>query len=223
MENEKQSTEYTTPRHLCEAMKADIDTYDGILLGFGTELFKQKNEDIEEILEALAKYLEHKNYFIISSVKSDILRKSSLNQKRIVCPYLEAGGMASDNENSTDKAKADDKVDDKAADNIDDKADNKADNNADNKVDENRQWDLYNKWLSGTLAKKLLVIELGEGFNNPNLIKWPFERIVMINEKAHFYRVHSMFYQIPPEINKKSVTFKYDSYEVLKMLVNIVK
>lgn len=223
MENEKQSTEYTTPRHLCEAMKADIDTYDGILLGFGTELFKQKNEDIEEILEALAKYLEHKNYFIISSVKSDILRKSSLNQKRIVCPYLEAVGMASDNENSTDKAKVDDKVDDKAADNIDDKADDKVDNNADNKVDENRQWDLYNKWLSGTLAKKLLVIELGEGFNNPNLIKWPFERIVMINEKAHFYRVHSTFYQIPPEINKKSVTFKYDSYEVLKMLVNIVK
>lgn len=219
MENEKQSTEYTTPEHLCEAMKADIDTYDGILLGFGTELFKQKNVDIAEILEALAKYLEHKNYFIISSVKSDILRKSSLNQKRIVCPYLEAGGMASDNENNIDKAKADDKVDDKAADNIDDKEDNKADN----KADENRQWDLYNKWLSGTLAKKLLVIELGEGFNNPNLIKWPFERIVMINEKAHFYRVHSMFYQIPPEINKKSVTFKYDSYEVLKMLVNIVK
>ena len=84
-----------------------------------------------------------------------------------------------------------------------------------------KQWDLYNKWLSGTLAKKLLVVELGEGFNNPNLIKWPFERIVMINEKARFYRIHSMFYQIPPEIKDKSVTYKYDAYEVLKTLVNM--
>ena len=86
-----------------------------------------------------------------------------------------------------------------------------------------KQWDLYNKWLSGTLAKKLLVVELGEGFNNPNLIKWPFERIVMINEKARFYRIHSMFYQIPPEIKDKSVTYKYDAYEVLKTLVNMFK
>ncbi len=37
--------------------------------------------------------------------------------------------------------------------------------------------ELYNKWLSGTLAKKLLVIELGEGFNNPNLIKWPLREL----------------------------------------------
>ena len=148
---------------------------------FATRLLKYKNDGIDDVLACLAKYLEHKNYFIISSVKDDILRNSELNQKRIVCPYL----------GETDK------------------------------TNEDKQWDLYNKWLSGTLAKKLLVVELGEGFNNPNLIKWPFERIVMINEKARFYRIHSMFYQIPPEIKDKSVTYKYDAYEVLKTLVNM--
>ena len=30
-----------------------------------------------------------------------------------------------------------------------------------------------------------------------------------------------MFYQIPPEIKDKSVTYKYDAYEVLKTLVNM--
>ena len=39
-----------------------------------------------------------------------------------------------------------------------------------------KQWDLYNKWLSATLNKKLMLIELGEGFLIPNLIRWPFER-----------------------------------------------
>ena len=48
-------------------------------------------------------------------------------------------------------------------------------------------------------------------------------KIVMINEKARFYRIHSMFYQIPPEIKDKSVTYKYDAYEVLKTLVNMFK
>lgn len=177
------NTDYSSPELLCSAIRDDIQTFDGILFGFGTELFKKKNEDINEVLNKLSEYLNHKNYFIISSIKDDTLRRSDLNQKRIVCPYL----------SDTDKET------------------------------EDKQWELYNKWLSGTLAKKLLVIELGEGFNNPNLIKWPFERVVMINEKAHFYRIHSMFYQIPPEIKEKSVTFKYDSYEILKMLVNIVK
>ena len=88
--------------------------------------------------------------------------------------------------------------------------------------EDEKQWDFYNKWLSATLAKKLLVIEIGEGFNNPNLIRWPFERIVMINDKAHFYRVHSTFYQIPKEIADKACTMKINSYEVLKELVNVV-
>lgn len=44
----------------------------------------------------------------------------------------------------------------------------------------------------------------------------------MINEKAHFYRIHSMFYQIAPELKEKVCTYKADSYEILKMLVNIV-
>ena len=44
--------------------------------------------------------------------------------------------------------------------------------NENNAEEEEKQWDFYNKWLSATLAKKLLVIEIGEGFNNPNLIMY---------------------------------------------------
>lgn len=213
MDSTNKNVEYSTPEELCEAIRADIDTYDGILIGFGTELFRQKNTDIDEVLNNLAGYLEHKNYFIISSVKDDVLRRTEINQKRIVCPYLAEVGSEPDNNAGKEAVK-----------------DEESTENGDNSIsgdksiiDENKQWELYNKWLSGTLAKKLLVIELGEGFNNPNLIKWPFERIVMINEKAHFYRIHSMFYQIAPELKEKSVTYKADSYEILKMLVNIVK
>ena len=81
MDNNK---DFGTLEKLCEDILNDMDTYDSILLGFGTELLKYKNDGIDDVLSCLAKYLEHKNYFIISSVKDDILRNSELNQKRIV-------------------------------------------------------------------------------------------------------------------------------------------
>ena len=74
--------------------------------------------------------------------------------------------------------------------------------NENNAEEEEKQWDFYNKWLSSSLAKKLVIVELGEDFSNPNVIRWPFERIVMINQKAKMYRVHSTFYQIPDDLKE---------------------
>ena len=46
MDSTNKNVEYSTPEELCEAIRADIDTYDGILIGFGTELFRQKNTGV---------------------------------------------------------------------------------------------------------------------------------------------------------------------------------
>ena len=54
----------------------------------------------------------------------------------------------------------------------------------DNEENGQKQWDLYNKWLSATLNKQLLIIELGEDFNHPNVFRWPFEKIVFIIKKV---------------------------------------
>lgn len=92
--------------------------------------------------------------------------------------------------------------------------------NIDNDVKqtEEKQWDLYNKWLAGTLNKKLLLIELGEGFNNPNLFRWPFEKITMINNKAKLYRVHKNFSQIPEDIRQKAESVSDNALLFLKQL-----
>jgi hypothetical protein len=39
----------------------------------------------------------------------------------------------------------------------------------------------YRRWLDGVLAKKLLVMEIGVGFNTLGIIRWPFERLVNIH------------------------------------------
>ena len=88
-----------------------------------------------------------------------------------------------------------------------------------NAEEEEKQWDFYNKWLSSSLAKKLVIVEIGEDFSNPNVIRWPFERIVMINQKAKMYRVHSTFYQIPKEIGDRACAFEMNGAQFIKELV----
>ena len=59
------------------------------------------------------------------------------------------------------------------------------------------RWKAYTQWLMGTLNRTLLLLELGEGFENPSVIRWPFERTACLNLKSFLYRVHKRFYQLP--------------------------
>lgn len=78
-----------------------------------------------------------------------------------------------------------------------------------------KQWDLYNKWLSATLNKKLLLLELGESFLNPNVFRWPFEKVTFINQKAEFFRVNQLLPQIPENIKDRAYSVASSSYDFL--------
>ena len=73
------------------------------------------------------------------------------------------------------------------------------------------KWNSYMNWLARTLNRKLVILELGEGFLQPTIVRWPFEKTTVINHKAHLYRVHKTFYQISDEIKEKATAVKYDS------------
>lgn len=73
------------------------------------------------------------------------------------------------------------------------------------------QWNGYTGWLAGTLNRTTVLLELGEGFAHPSLIRWPFERTAAINRKARLYRVHKTFYQITEELKEKAAAVKADS------------
>ena len=48
-------------------------------------------------------------------------------------------------------------------------------------------WQIYTKWLQGTLNKKVLILELGVGLVFPSVIRWPFEKIAFYNQKEVIY------------------------------------
>lgn len=78
------------------------------------------------------------------------------------------------------------------------------------------QWNGYTGWLAGTLNRTTVLLELGEGFAHPSLIRWPFERTAAINQKARLYRVHKTFYQITEELKEKAAAVKADSVEFME-------
>ncbi len=81
-----------------------------------------------------------------------------------------------------------------------------------------KKWDLYNKWLTGTLNKKLLVLELGAGLQFGTVIRFPFERIALINQKAKYYRIHESLFQMDEALSKKGIYIQQNAIEWLQML-----
>lgn len=85
-----------------------------------------------------------------------------------------------------------------------------------------KQWDLYNKWLSASLNKKLLIIEIGEDFNHPNIFRWPFEKVVFINQKSKMFRINDVFYQLPADIGERAQSIKANGMSFVSELMDYI-
>lgn len=85
-----------------------------------------------------------------------------------------------------------------------------------------KQWELYNKWLSATLNRKLLIIEIGEDFNHPNVFRWPFEKIVYINQKSRLIRVGDLFFQLPADIGERAESIQCNGMTFVRELMESV-
>lgn len=80
--------------------------------------------------------------------------------------------------------------------------------------EDEENWNDYMKWLSFTLNRHLLVLELGVGFANPMIIRFPFEKMVFLNQKSKMYRVHSMLPQVTSEISERGTAVQANPLEL---------
>ncbi len=78
-----------------------------------------------------------------------------------------------------------------------------------------KNWEKYTKYLSDTLNRNLLVLELGVSLDYPTVIRWPFEKVTMISNKAHFVRVHERLCQHTPEIAAKTESVNMNSVDYI--------
>lgn len=83
------------------------------------------------------------------------------------------------------------------------------------------QWKRYTMWLQGTLNKQLCLIELGESFRYPTVIRWPFEKVANLNQKSVMVRVNETLPQVTKEIAERSYSVAMNSREFLEKITAI--
>lgn len=75
------------------------------------------------------------------------------------------------------------------------------------------QWNRYTRWLTGTLNREMVILELGVGFDNPGVIRFPFEKTAYFNQKSWLYRIHEKFPQIPGDLKERAESIEENSVE----------
>ena len=71
------------------------------------------------------------------------------------------------------------------------------------------------EWVQGTLAGRLVCLELGVGFNTPSVIRWPLEQITHQHPRATLLRVNRDHPQVPRELAGKALAVAAPLYQVL--------
>lgn len=76
-------------------------------------------------------------------------------------------------------------------------------------------WGRYTKWLQGTLNRKICILELGVNLDYPSVIRFPFEKVAYYNRKASFIRINERLYQLTSELREKGISIAKNSIDWL--------
>ena len=189
------------------------------VMPYVNRLFLKEDDKLRSAYQELAKLLEGRNYFVLTSCMDGLIRETALKPDRIVEPcgtYTKvqcANGCAGSVCTVTSKLL--NQIERCCFEDGDwialslqhcDTCNGPVVLNslyAEHYAEEGYQsdWNLYTKWLQGTVNKRLCILELGSGMMFANILRFRFEKIAGLNQKAEFVRVHKNLYQIPAEIS----------------------
>lgn len=191
-----------------------------VLVGLGAEWNGQAGEDLKPAYEALAKLLAGKDYFIVTVNVDGEIFHSSLDGERITAP---CGNLhwfqcqAACTSDIWEEGEVPEGVCPHCGAPL---IPNTVE--AEHYIEEGYliSWRKYTAWLAQTLNRKLEVLELGAGMHMRELqvIRWPLEKTVFFNKKAHMYRINREFPQISDEIGEKAEAMRENSVEFVKNL-----
>lgn len=191
--------------HLASAQK--------VLVGIGGEWKKGKRPDIYRAYDILGRLLKEKDYFIVTTNTDAAIYDSSLDGERIVAPCGNETWRQCSKACTKDIWEPGEIPDDICPHCKAPLTGNTRE--AETYIEEGYlpQWQKYTRWLTMTINRELLVLELGEGFQTPTVIRWPFEKTVYFNRKAHVYRVHESLSQVTQEIGERAWAVAENSVE----------
>lgn len=193
-----------------------------VLVGIGDEWRTHKDSGILQAYGILARLLEGKDYFVVTTNTDAGIYNSSLDAERIVAPCGNETWRQCSKTCTKDIWEPGEIPDDICPHCGAPLTGNTRE--AENYIEEGYlpQWQRYTRWLAMTMNRELLVLELGEGFKVPTVIRWPFEKTVFFNQKSHMYRVHETLSQVTEEIKERAVPIPENSVEWIRKLEKLL-
>ncbi|GFP77219.1 NAD-dependent protein deacetylase, SIR2 family [Clostridium fungisolvens] len=79
----------------------------------------------------------------------------------------------------------------------------------------------YIDFVNNSMDGKLVLLELGVGFNTPSIIRWPFERITLKHPDAVLIRLNMDYPEVDKKIVHKSLCFDTDIMNIITDIKNM--
>ncbi len=211
-----------------------IKAADKVLVGIGAEWQKDKNPEIRKAYDKLARLLKGKDYFIVTTNTDAAIFEHTADTAAAGTdtwegkaiprqPLLDASRITAPCGNETWRQCSKSCTKDiwepgEIPDDICPHCGAPLTGNtihADIYIEEGYlpQWHRYTAWLATTVNKNLLMLELGESFQTPTVIRWPFEKTIKYNQKAFLYRVNGNFAQLPEGVAERAVSVHENSVD----------
>lgn len=189
-----------------------------VLVGIGAEWSLERNPEVMKAYESLYQIIKEKDYFIVTTNTDGVIFDSSLDGERIVAPCGNVNWKQCERACTKDIWEAFEVPEGICPHCGAPLIGNTVE--AELYIEEGYlpRWGAYTKWLTTTLNRKLVVLELGENFKRPTVIRWPFEKTVFFNRKSHLCRVNEAFSQISEEIKERASGIAENSVDWISRL-----
>lgn len=202
---------------MADVLERIIDS-EKVLVGIGAEWSLERNPEVMKAYESLYQIIKEKDYFIVTTNTDGAIFDSSLDVERIVAPCGNVNWKQCERACTKDIWEAFEVPEGICPHCGAPLIGNTVE--AELYIEEGYlpRWEAYTKWLTTTLNRKLVVLELGENFKRPTVIRWPFEKTVFFNRKSYFYRVNGVLSQISEEIKERASGIAENSVDWISRL-----
>lgn len=78
-----------------------------------------------------------------------------------------------------------------------------------------KSWHTYMKWLQSTLNRRLCILELGADMMFAGVLRFRFEKMISLNQKAKLLRVHGRLHQLPAEIAERGMGISQNAVDFM--------
>ena len=77
----------------------------------------------------------------------------------------------------------------------------------------------YEKFIRDNKDKKLILIELGVGFNTPGIIRFPFEQLAFTHDNITLIRINDKYNDMAYELQDQAIVIKEDCSKAIQNLL----